>query len=205
MNQGGIRVQRPRLTQGLIQVYTGNSKGKSTAAFGLVTRAIGHGFKAYIIQFMKGSPYYGEIATWQRLYPQVQFSQYGRVCPRSTLIRQGEATCIGCGQCFVLKGQATEADLQGAELALVKAKAIMLNDEFDVLVLDELNNALNFELLQIDAVLEVLRLKPPQVEVVITGRNAPPEIIEMADLVTEMKEIKHPFNQGIPSRRGIEY
>ncbi|MDA8210400.1 MAG: cob(I)yrinic acid a,c-diamide adenosyltransferase [Clostridia bacterium] len=200
-----MAVQRTRLTQGLIQVYTGNSKGKSTAAFGLVTRAVGHGFKSYIIQFMKGSPYYGEMATWQRLYPQVQFRQYGRICPRSTLIRQGEATCIGCGQCFVLKGQATEEDLRGAELALARAKEIMLSDEFDLLILDELNNALYFDLLKVEPVLDLLRQKPPQVEVVITGRNAPPEIIEIADLVTEMREIKHPFNKGIPSRRGIEY
>ncbi len=196
---------RTRLTQGLIQVYTGNSKGKSTAAFGLVTRAIGHGFNAYIVQFMKGSPYYGEMATWQRLYPQVQFSQYGRICPRSTLIRQGEAACCGCGSCFIIKGEANEDDVFGAQLALAKAKEVMLSDQFDLIILDELSNALYFDLLKLEPVLEVLALKPPQVEVVITWRNAPPEIIELADLVTEMKEIKHPYAKGIPSRRGIEY
>ncbi|HEX3032081.1 MAG TPA: cob(I)yrinic acid a,c-diamide adenosyltransferase [Bacillota bacterium] len=198
-------MKRDRLTKGLIQVYTGNSKGKSTAAFGLVTRAAGHGFKSYIVQFQKGGQYYGETITWQRMYPQIQFSQYGRVCPISNLIRQGEAVCNGCGACFLKKGEGTQEDIRQAHLALEKAREVMLSDEFDLVILDELSNALYFELVTLEEVLELLRQKPPLVEVVITGRNAPPEIIEMADLVTEMKEIKHPFAKGEPSRRGIEY
>jgi len=196
---------RQRLTQGLIQVYTGTSKGKSTAAFGLAMRAIGHGLKVYIIQFMKGSSYYGEIQTFHRLYPSIQLSQYGRTCVISSLIRQGEMACRGCGQCFIQKGQATDEDKMSGELALKKAEEIILSDEYDVVILDELSNALYFELLKLDHVLELLKKKPPLVEVVITGRNAPQEILDLADLVTEMREIKHPFNKGIPSRRGIEY
>lgn len=198
-------MQRTRLTKGLIQIYTGTAKGKSTAAFGLVTRAVGHGLRAYIIQFMKGSSYYGELAAWQRLYPQVQFSQYGRVCPSSALIRQGEAECSGCGACFIIKGQASEEDRRGALQALEKAREVLTGDQFDLVVLDELNNALWYDLITVPEALEVLRLKPPLVEVVITGRNAPQELMDLADLVTEMREIKHPFEQGIASRRGIEY
>ncbi|AVX20383.1 cob(I)yrinic acid a,c-diamide adenosyltransferase [Carboxydocella sporoproducens DSM 16521] len=196
---------RQRLTQGLIQVYTGNSKGKSTAAFGLALRAIGHGFKVYIIQFMKGSGYYGELATWHRLYPYIQFSQYGRGCPYSHLIRQGEDSCRGCGQCFVKKGEATAEDIRQAAMALEKTRKIMATDEFDIIILDEVLNAIYFELISTKEVLELINNKPPLVELVLTGRNAPPEIIAAAHLVTEMKEIKHPFQQGISARRGIEY
>lgn len=193
------------LKQGLIQVYTGDSKGKSTAAFGLVSRAIGHNLKCYIIQFMKGSSYYGELTTWSRLYPLIEYSQYGRVCSHSNLIRQGESDCLGCGNCFVRKGAATPEDRKGGLLALKKAKEVFMRGEHDVVVLDELNNALFFELITWEEVEEILNLKPEKVEVIITGRNAPPELIERADLVTEMKMIKHPFEKGIPSRRGIEY
>ena len=198
-------MSRQRLTHGLIQVYTGTSKGKSTAAFGLAMRAIGHGFKVHIIQFMKGSSYYGEINTFHRLYPSIQLSQYGRTCTISTLVGQGEMACRGCGQCLVHKGQATEEDRLSGELALKKAREVIMSDEFDVVLLDELSNALYFELVELESVLELLKEKPPLVEVVITGRNAPQEIIDLADLVTEMREVKHPFSKGIPSRRGIEY
>lgn len=196
---------RQRLSRGLVQVYTGNSKGKSTAAFGLALRAIGHGFKVYIIQFMKGSSYYGELAAWHRLYPYIQFSQYGRSCPYSHLIRQGEDTCRGCGQCFVKKGEATAEDRKQAAMALEKARKVMKSDEFDIIILDEVLNAIYFELISTNEVLELINEKPEMIELVLTGRNAPAELIEAAHLVTEMKEIKHPYQQGIPARRGIEY
>ncbi|MHB8171320.1 MAG: cob(I)yrinic acid a,c-diamide adenosyltransferase [Thermincolia bacterium] len=198
-------MSRQRLTHGLIQVYTGTSKGKSTAAFGLTMRAVGHGYRVHIIQFMKGSSYYGEIKTINRLYPSIQLSQYGRTCTISSLICQGEMQCWGCGQCLVQKGQASEEDRLSGKLALKKAQEVIKSDEYDVVILDELSNALYFELVELEPVLELLKEKPPLVEVVITGRNAPQEIIDLADLVTEMREVKHPFSKGIPSRRGIEY
>lgn len=198
-------MSRPRLTQGLIQVYTGNSKGKSTASFGLTLRAVGHGFKVYIIQFMKGASYYGELFGVQRLYPDVKIRQYGRACAYAAQIRQGEQQCTGCGSCFIGKGEATQEDIEIARLGLKHAEEIITSDEYDIVILDEINNALFFDLLTIDEVLPVLNKKPPLVELILTGRNAFPEIIEKADLVTEMVQIKHPYEKGIPSRRGIEY
>lgn len=173
------------LEQGLIQVYTGNSKGKSTAAFGLAVRAAGHGLKVHIVQFMKTGEY-GENRTLARLAPDIQIRAFGR-------------------QGFIHKGGARPEDYTLAREALEHAREVMLAGEVDVLILDELNNALYFELLSWDEVQAFLQQKPPQVEVVITGRNAPSELVQLADLVTEMVEIKHPYQQGVRSRAGIEY
>lgn len=196
-------MKKPTLSKGLIQVYTGNSKGKSTAAFGLAIRAIGQGFKVYIIQFMKGNSYYGELKTFQRLIPDITIKQFGRVCNNPEARQEGE--CRKCGHCFIKKGQAAAEDRQTAGKALAHAVEVMASGDYDIVILDELNNALYFELLELDPVLKVLQNKPELVELVLTGRNAPPQVIELADLVTEMKVIKHPFEKGIPARRGIEY
>ncbi|MBC9783106.1 cob(I)yrinic acid a,c-diamide adenosyltransferase [Heliobacterium chlorum] len=196
---------RPVLEKGLIQVYTGNAKGKTTASLGLALRAIGHGFKVFIVQFMKGSSYYGELATIQRLYPDIQLAQYGRNCTHDPLIRQGEMQCVGCGHCFVRKGAATEQDKKMAAMALEKSRQVITSGDYDLVILDELSNALYFELVTIEQALELLDLKPEKVELIVTGRNVPPEIVERAHLVTEMKEIKHPYQIGVASRRGIEY
>lgn len=196
---------RPRLEKGLIQVYTGNSKGKTTAALGLALRAIGHGFKICVVQFLKGGAYTGELFAAQRLYPDLEFYQYGISCPYSALIRQGEAKCRGCGTCFPKKGEKNGEVAEFANLALRTAEKIICSDEFDVVILDEINNAFYFGFVSVEDVLAILAKKPPQVEVVLTGRYAPPEIVACADLVTEMNLIKHPFQKGIASRRGIEY
>ncbi len=177
---------RPRLEQGLIQVYTGNSKGKSTAAFGLALRAVGHGFHVYIIQFMKGSSYYGELDAFKRLEPECRLEHFG--LPG-----------------WVKKGQATPGDAAEARKALARAEEVMSSGEWDIIILDEINNALWFELLSLAEVLAFLEKKPAQVEVVLTGRNAPPEIIGKAQLVTEMQELKHPYQLGIGARKGIEF
>ncbi len=196
---------RPRLEKGLIQVYTGNSKGKTTAALGLALRAIGHGFRVCVIQFLKGGAYTGELFAAQRLYPYLVFRQYGVTCPYSALIRQGEADCRGCGKCFTEKGKDTEENRKLARLALRAAEEAICSEEYDLVILDEINNAFYYELLSVDEVLALLAKKPAQIEVILTGRHAPPEIIARADLVTEMTLVKHPFQRGIPSRRGIEY
>ena len=191
------------LSKGLIQVYTGKSKGKSTAAFGLAIRAIGQGFKVYIIQFMKGNSYYGEIKTFQRLFPDITIKQFGRLCSDPEATRTGE--CQMCGCCFIKKGEATPEDRETARKALALAVEIMTSGDYDIVILDELNNAIYYELLELEPVLKVLQNEPELVEIVLTGRNAPPEVIELADLVTEMKVIKHPYEKGIPARKGIEY
>lgn len=198
-------MEKQRLEKGLIQVYTGNAKGKTTAALGLSLRAIGHGFKVYIVQFMKGSSYYGELFSLQRLYPDIQLAQYGRNCPHDPLIRQGDMKCIGCGQCFVRKGEATERDKDMAAKAMERSRQVLTSGDYDLVILDEMSNAIYFELVTVEQALELIDLKPEHVELVITGRNAPPEILERAHLVTEMREIKHPYQIGVSSRRGIEY
>ncbi|KAB2952628.1 cob(I)yrinic acid a,c-diamide adenosyltransferase [Heliorestis acidaminivorans] len=198
-------IKRPDLEKGLIQVYTGSGKGKTTAALGLALRASGHGFKTFIVQFMKGNGYYGELFALQRLYPQIQIAQYGRNCPHDPMIRQGEMKCLGCMTCFVRKGEGTKQDLFMAQKALEKTKALLHSGEFDLVILDELSNAIYFELVSLEEALEVIEGKPDHVELVITGRNTPAEIIEKAHLVTEVNEVKHPYQIGVASRRGIEY
>lgn len=191
------------LSKGLIQVYTGTSKGKSTSAFGLAIRAIGQGLKVYIIQFMKGNSYYGELKTFQRLFPDITIKQFGRHC--NNLEARKEEECRACGHCFISKGQSTLEDRQVARKALAHAVEVMASGDYDIVILDELNNALYYELLELEPVLKMLQNKPELVELVLTGRNAPQEVIELADLVTEMKAIKHPYEKGIHARRGIEY
>lgn len=177
---------RPKLEKGLIQVYTGNSKGKSTAAFGLALRAVGHGYHVYIIQFMKGSGYCGELEGFKRLAPECKTEQFG--LPG-----------------WVKKGAAKLEDIREAKQALQSAEELMLSGEWDVIVLDEINNAMWFELLTVEEVMAFLSRKPEHVELVLTGRNAPQQISEAAHLVTEMVEIKHPFQAGIKARKGIEF
>ena len=198
----------PKLEIGLIQIYTGNSKGKTTASLGLAFRALGHGLKVAMVQFMKGSDYYGELHAAERFSPNFEIFQYGRTCQKSCLMRQGLETCDGCGQCFVLKGEETDFDIRTTKMAWDKAKFLISSGDYDIVILDELLNAVSdyFSLLAVEPVAEFLKhSKPKNVEVILTGRNAPSELVEIADLVTEMKQIKHPYEKGIPARWGIEY
>ncbi len=135
---------------------------------------------------MKTGSYYGEIAGLKRLAPEVEIYSFGK-------------------EGFIHLGKASKEDITIAQKALAHAENAMLDPDTDLLILDEINNALYFKLLTVDEVINFLEKKPPRVEVVLTGRNAPEKIIEKAHLVTEMKEIKHPYQQGIPSRKGIEY
>lgn len=192
------------ISQGLIQIYTGDSKGKTTAALGQIIRAIGHGNRACLIQYMKGSSYYGEIATLTKL-DQVDHFQYGRVCAHNTLIKQGESDCLGCGDCFVLPGEATDFDRHYSTLALKRSQWALSEGNYDVVVLDEVLNAVYFELITEEDLLKLIDLKQNQVELILTGRKASDGILKKADLVTDMKKIKHPFDAGVSARRGIEY
>ncbi len=172
------------LGKGLIQVYTGDGKGKTTAALGLALRASGRGLRTTIIQFMKHGEYGEKMAV--RSIGGITIEQYG--LPD-----------------FVIKGQEKKEDYEAAEKGLKRAAKIMENRECDILVLDELNITLYFGLLDIEKVIKVLKKKPDGMEVVITGRCMPPEIEEIADLVTEMKMVRHPFEKGIGAREGIEF
>lgn len=174
------------LSEGLVQVYTGNGKGKTTAAFGLAIRAVGHGFQVYIIQFMKGRDDCGELEGLKRLWPECQLEHFG-------------------GQGWVQKGQQQEEHIHQAHKGFLRAQEIILSGEWDIVILDEIVNALWFGLIPESEVLELLSKKPLHVEVVLTGRNASQSLIERADLVTEMVLKKHPFEQGVMARLGIEY
>ncbi len=175
----------PKLEKGLVQVYTGNGKGKTSAAFGLALRAIGRGLKVYVIQFIKGGFDYGELYIVDKL-PNIKLKAFGR------------------GK-FVTEKPPGKEDVELAQEALALAGEVVKSGEYDIVILDEVNVALNLNLISLEEVLELIKNKPKHVELVLTGRYAPSEIIQMADLVTEMQEIKHPYKKGYQARKGIEY
>jgi len=172
------------MEMGLIQVYTGDGKGKTTAALGLALRAAGHGFKTCVVQFMKGKTDYGELFVTKRI-PEITIEQFGRPD-------------------FVEKGNPEPEDVQGAKDALEYASQAMLSGVYDIVVLDEVNVAVDFGLVSETDVLLVLEEKPRTVELVLTGRYAPQSFLDKADLVSEVREIKHPFDEGVMARKGIE-
>ena len=171
--------------KGTIQVYTGNGKGKTTASLGLTVRAAGHGLRSVIIQFMKGWIDYGELRGVEMLSPFVELHQAGR-------------------DIFVNRENPDPEDIRLAREGWELAKKTILERKADIVVLDEINCAVDFGLLPVSEVLDLLRRKPDGMEIVLTGRGAPEEIIAVADLVTEMKEIKHYYNKGLDARIGIE-
>jgi cob(I)alamin adenosyltransferase len=190
---------------GLVQVFTGTGKGKTTAALGLTMRALGHGFRVHMIQFMKGRGYAGELTMAAKLSPLFTISQFGRSCGYSALIRQGYRKCQACGECFVKDRGTNPEDLEYVRLAVSEAEEFMRDKACDILILDEIGNVLRYKMLTIEQVLDLIRKKPANMELVLTGRGIPEEIMAAADLVTEMKEVKHPFKKGVGSRRGVEY
>jgi len=171
--------------QGLVEVYTGAGKGKTTAALGLALRAAGQGLRIYIIQFMKGWPHYGELVSVKKL-PEITLRQFGRPD-------------------FVDKDDPHPEDIRLAREALEHARHIINGGKHDMLILDEVNVAQAWGLIELDQLLALLDAKPQDMELVLTGRSAHPEITKRADLVTEMLDIKHPFDAGVPARPGIEF
>ncbi|MDA8145197.1 MAG: cob(I)yrinic acid a,c-diamide adenosyltransferase [Thermaerobacter sp.] len=197
---------RSQLERGLIQVYFGSGKGKTTAAVGLGLRAVGHGFTVRMLSFLKGGMYTGELFAVQRLYPLFQISQFGRNCPWGSLIKDGFMHCPpGCRECFIGSDGPTEDDRRIVRLGWEHARRLAAEGEADLLILDEITNALHHGLISLEELLEFLRAKPPTMEYVLTGRIAPPQLREAADLVTEMRRVKHPLQRRIRARRGIEY
>jgi cob(I)alamin adenosyltransferase len=180
-----MTAKRKPLKKGYFQIYTGNGKGKTTAALGTAFRAMGHGLRTYIGQFMKGQAY-GELKACKRLAPFVTIQQYGK----RNLMHVREVP--------------EEDDIRMAKGGLKKARDAMLSGRYDIVVLDEITTAHFFHLISIEEMLDIVTVKPASVEVIFTGRYAPPELIQRADLVTEMKEVKHYYQQGVEARRGIE-
>jgi cob(I)alamin adenosyltransferase len=168
---------------GYVQVYTGNGKGKTTAALGLALRAAGAGLRVFFAQFLKRGEY-SEIISLRRFGDTVTVRQYGR--PE-----------------FVT-GVPGEADIAAARRGYAEAREALVSGEYDVVILDEANVAVRLGLIPVGDMLELLDARPPEVELALTGRDADPRIIERADLVTEMREVKHYYQQGIQSRKGIE-
>jgi len=174
-----------KLDQGFVQIYTGNGKGKSTAAIGQAVRAAGFGLKTYIAQFMKEYPY-NELKSLKHLSEWVTIEQFG-------------------SDEFVYKKELPdEEELAKAKKGLQTAKEKMLSGEYDLIILDEAIVAIYFQLIETKELVEFIKIKPVNVELILTGRYCPEELIELADLVTEMKEVKHYYQKGITSRKGIE-
>lgn len=170
--------------KGLILVNTGNGKGKTTAALGMALRAWGQGMKVLVLQFIKGGWKYGELKAVEKLGPNFEIRQMGE---------------------GFIKGEndnALDAHRQAAVAALEAARVEFANRDYDLIILDEILYAIHYGLIAQADVLDLLGSKPEDLHVVLTGRNASQEIIDRADLVTEMREIKHPFTQGIPARKG---
>jgi cob(I)alamin adenosyltransferase len=171
--------------KGLVQVFTGSGKGKTTAAVGTIVRAAGHGLKVCLVSFMKGKYAYGEYRSLSRL-PGVEVAQYG--------VRK-----------FTDPARLKSKEKEQARAALAAARRTVTGGAYDVVVLDEINVAVCYDLISLDEVIQLIRDKPSHVELILTGRYADNRLLEAADLVTEMVKVKHPFDAGITARKGIEY
>lgn len=174
--------------RGFVIVYTGDGKGKTTAAIGMAMRAIGRGWKVLMVQFMKGTWHYAELDTAKRLAPDFEIVPMGK------------------GFYRILDDHYTDEEHQtAARGALQFAREKMVSGEYDLLILDEVNDAVSTGLLPLGEVMKLLDSKPADFSIVLTGRGAPQELIDRADLVTEMREIKHPYQKGILAQKGIDF
>jgi len=172
------------LKKGYIHVYTGAGKGKTTAALGLGLRAAGAGFNVYVIQFMKGRRY-SEIDAVEHL-------------EKFTIVQHGRDE-------FVSKENPEQIDIDLAQEGFKHAKDVIKNGKYALVILDEINVAIDYNLISLDDALQLIDEKPEKLELVLTGRSAHPEIVKIADLVTEMLEIKHPYQQGVMARKGVDF
>ena len=173
------------LRQGLVQIFTGDGKGKTSAALGAVLRALGHGLRAYIVFFMKGDHPYGERNVLAKL-PNIEMASFGH-------------------RGFVDPANVKPEDKEQAKQALAAGREAMLSGNYDLVVLDEVNVAVAFKLVELDEVIGLIDDKPPNVELILTGRKADTKLVQRADLVTEMLNIKHPYEEGVVAREGIDY
>ena len=201
---------------GLVQVYTGEGKGKTTLALGIALRAIGQNCRVRIIQFLKGGAYTGEFLAFKNFLPQLNITQFGKPCVKEKqqlkltgwgngsaepdFIRE-DVECGDCRECFLADNEEKVLTFE----AFQQAKEATSSGEYDLVILDEINYAINKGLLDVQEVIDLIKEKDSHTELVLTGRSARQEILDLADLVTRMDEVKHPFQKGIPARRAIEY
>ena len=169
--------------KGFVQVYTGDGKGKTTAAIGLAVRAVGAGLKVFIGQFVKGMEY-SELKSLERFSPEIKVKQYGRA--------------------KFVHNKPVEEDFAAARAGYEEIKEIIKSGQYDLVILDEASIAVYFKILSVEDLLALIDMKPESVELVFTGRKADPKLIEKADLVTEMREVKHYYSDGVLAREGIE-
>jgi cob(I)alamin adenosyltransferase len=177
-------MEREQNAQGLVIVLTGNGKGKTTSALGQAIRALGNGYKVFFLQFMKGKPS-GELLAVKKYLPGMEMEQ------------TGSGAWVSREDCA--------SSIPYAEEGLAKARAAISCGEYDLVVLDEINVALDYKLLSTPVVVDMIVNRPRSVSVILTGRNAPPEIIEIADIASNIEEIKHAYKRGISAQSGIEY
>ena len=178
----------PETRKGLIIVYTGPGKGKTTAALGTMVRCVGQGLKVLMVQFIKGSWHYGELEA-------------------ARMLGEDRFKILPMGRGFVKLGaeKPHPEDIRLAEEAWQFSRQSIEGGQYDLVILDEINYAISYKMLDPSAVVEALKKKPEALHVILTGRNAHPSIVELADLVTEMREVKHPYQKGITAQKGIEY
>jgi cob(I)alamin adenosyltransferase len=174
--------------KGLIIVYTGKGKGKTTAALGIALRAVGHGYKVCMIQFIKGEWYYGELTSSKRLEPEFELIAAGR-------------GFVG----IIDDDHPIEDHQKAAKNAIEVAKQKIASGNYDIMILDEINYAAKLNLISQQDILDVIAAKPEKTSLVLTGNYVPEAIMDAADLVTEMKEIKHPYQKGIKAKKGIDF
>ncbi len=177
----------PDVRRGLIIVNTGPGKGKTTAAMGTALRAVGNGMRVLMLQFLKGSWHYGELDAVKAFGDHFVMKQMGR-----GFVKVGGA-------------ETDPEDIRMVEAAWAEAEKEILSGQWDLVILDEINYAISYKMLDPQKVVETLKRKPEMVHVILTGRNAHPDIVEIADTVTEMREVKHAYTKGIEAQRGIEY
>jgi len=180
-----IKKSADKKNKGLIIVITGNGKGKTTSAFGQALRAVGQGYKVFILQFMKGREY-GEFIAAERYLPNLTIRNSGL-------------------DSFVMRNNPAAIDIELAQKGLDAARKAIMSGKYDMVILDEINVAMDFKLIKLKDVIEIIKNKPPGLNLILTGRYAPKEIIKLADTVSEVQEIKHHYNAGIKDRAGIEY
>lgn len=174
--------------KGLVIVYTGKGKGKTTAALGIVLRAVGHGYKVGMIQFIKGEWYYGELTSSKRLEPEFELIAAGR-------------GFVG----IIDDDHPIEEHEKAAKDAIEVAKQKIASGNYDIMILDEINYAVKLNLISQEDILDVIAAKPEKTSLVLTGNYVPEAVIDAADLVTEMREIKHPYQRGIKAKKGVDF
>jgi cob(I)alamin adenosyltransferase len=175
----------PSKNRGLVIVITGNGKGKTTAAFGQALRAVGQGYKVFVLQFMKGRKY-GEFLAAEKFLPRLTVKMSGL-------------------DSFVMRDNPATIDIEMAQKGLEASRKAIMSGKYNMVILDEINVALDFKLIDLKEVIRLIKNKPAGIDLILTGRYAPEEIIKLADTVSEIKEIKHHYNAGIKDRAGIEY